>query len=137
MLSGVSVNASTRVSECVVTMSWHRSEASRSKSGEAGENVRVQTEFWFLQTNKWRQVGVAQDGEQAKVAESSVGQPRGRNQKVALFKEYLDTASLDLHIVVVYAVVELPKRSEQRPLRLWISLEAVQNHAEVLAVLRK
>ena len=52
--------------------------------GQARQDVGMQPEFRFLETDQLRWGGVAQDGEQAKVAESSVGQPHCGNREVSL-----------------------------------------------------
>ena len=132
MLSGVSVSASTRTSEWVVTINWHRSEASRSRSARPGSMSGCRPKFRFLDANEGRRVRVAENDQQAEVAEGSIGQTRRGTATFPSCRKTWTVSVLDVDVEIGYAFVQVPQGLEKPLFDLVVPHQPVQHQSQVL-----
>lgn len=101
---------------------------------DGGQNVRVQTEFRFLNADQRRRRGVQQNRRQAQITQRAVRQAGGRDGVPAFLKKDLDSASLHTDIIVLNTAVELAESFEKLFLGVVIPAQAVQDEGKVAGV---
>ncbi len=68
---------------------------------EFGQDVGVQTKFRLLDSDQRRRLRIAQNGEQAQIAQRAIGKTRGRDAEIALGEEDLYRSALDAEVKIV------------------------------------
>ena len=112
-----------------------RWDARQPTSLPAGENVRVHPELGFLNANQWWWRRVAQDCEQAEITQASVGQPRGRNGKIAFGKHDLNAAAFHKRIEISDVILQAGETFQDCLLGFGRFAQAAQEKSQIGKIL--
>src|SRR5579862_201918 len=95
----------------------------------------MEAQLRLLQADQRRRVGIAEDGEQAEVAQRAVRKAGSGDGEVSLREEELDRPALHADVEVLHALVQVAQLLDDGALRLRVAAELVEEEAQVREVL--
>ena len=133
--SGCSDSASTRMSECVVTINWQRVEASTSRSANLGKRSGCRPSSGSSMHISGGGFGIAKNRQQAQVTETAVGKPRRRNREIAFREEDLHRAAFDADVEIGQDLRRDPGDASRCLFGLRLPPQPVEEQAEIREIL--
>ena len=103
-----------------------------------GNHVGMQPQFRLLDADDRRRIRMAEHCKQAEVAQTSVGEARGRHgvPQVFLVEEYLHSSAAHAGEAVRYRRLQTTEIFQQFALHGWLVQQVVQHDAEIRSIVQ-